>query len=33
MGMENVTFNKYGQSELASGDKGRMVSTSIVEEI
>lgn len=22
MGMENMTFNKYGQSELASSDKG-----------
>lgn len=33
MGMENVTFNKYGQSELASGDKGIMVSSSIVEKI
>lgn len=22
MGMENVTFNKYGQNELASSDEG-----------
>lgn len=22
MGLENVTFNKYGQNELASSDKG-----------
>ena len=22
MGMENVTFNKYGENELASSDKG-----------
>lgn len=32
MGMENVTFNKYGQNRLASSDKGgRVVSASIME--